>query len=60
MVLLAEPLVLIQCDKQGDLAVGLCTNATMHTPIDVTREALAKATELGADVCVGLLALYRL
>lgn len=41
-------------DGQGELAVGLYTNATMHTPIKVTREALAKAKELEVDCVVSL------
>lgn len=32
--------------------MGLYTNATMHTPIEVTKDALKKAQELKADVCV--------
>ncbi|GAA5991971.1 hypothetical protein JCM10908_000676 [Rhodotorula pacifica] len=38
----------------GDLAVGLYSNATMHTPIHVTQEALAKAKELNVDCCVSV------
>ncbi|GAA6036597.1 hypothetical protein JCM8097_001244 [Rhodosporidiobolus ruineniae] len=38
----------------GDLAVGLYTNATMHTPMNVTQDALAKAKELNVDVCVAV------
>ncbi|GAA6004382.1 hypothetical protein JCM10207_000695 [Rhodosporidiobolus poonsookiae] len=38
----------------GDLAVGLYTNATMHTPMEVTQDALAKAKELNVDVCVAV------
>lgn len=40
--------------QQGDLAVGLYSNATMHTPINVTQEALARAKELGVDCCVSV------
>lgn len=36
----------------GDLAVGIYSNATMHTPMHVTQDALARAHELGADCCV--------
>lgn len=36
----------------GDLAAGIYTNATMHTPMDVTQDALAKAKELQVDCCV--------
>ncbi|GAA5842066.1 hypothetical protein JCM3766R1_005737 [Sporobolomyces carnicolor] len=38
----------------GALAVGIYTNATMHTPIEVTKDALAKAKELGADCVVSV------
>ncbi|BGP36639.1 hypothetical protein JCM10449v2_000540 [Rhodotorula kratochvilovae] len=38
----------------GDLAVGLYTNATMHTPMNVTQDALAKAKELNVDCCVSV------
>ncbi|GAA6047842.1 hypothetical protein JCM3770_004669 [Rhodotorula araucariae] len=38
----------------GDLAVGLYTNATMHTPMNVTQDALAKANELNVDCCVSV------
>ncbi|GAA5993725.1 hypothetical protein JCM5350_004805 [Sporobolomyces pararoseus] len=38
----------------GELAVGLYTNATMHTPIKVTEEALAKAEELQVDCVVSV------
>ncbi|BGO94667.1 hypothetical protein NBRC10512_004903 [Rhodotorula toruloides] len=38
----------------GDLAVGIYTNATMHTPIHVTQEALSKAKELNVDCCVSV------
>lgn len=37
---------------QGELAVGMYTNATMHTPIGVTKEAQALAEELKVDVVV--------
>ncbi|GAA5908012.1 maleylacetate reductase [Sporobolomyces salmoneus] len=38
----------------GDLAVGIYTNATMHTPINVTNDALAKAKELKVDCVVSV------
>ncbi|GAA5917198.1 hypothetical protein JCM8208_003323 [Rhodotorula glutinis] len=38
----------------GDLAVGIYSNATMHTPMDVTRDALKHAQDLGADCCVSV------
>ncbi|MBM7061053.1 maleylacetate reductase [Pseudomonas sp. UL073] len=38
----------------GDLAVGLYDNATMHTPVEVTREALAVVESVGADCVVAL------
>ncbi|GAA5932575.1 hypothetical protein JCM3775_005966 [Rhodotorula graminis] len=38
----------------GHLAVGIYSNATMHTPMDVTRDALKRAQDLGADCCVSV------
>ncbi|GAA5995120.1 maleylacetate reductase [Rhodotorula paludigena] len=38
----------------GDLAVGIYSNATMHTPVHVTLEALSKAKELNVDCCVSV------
>jgi len=38
----------------GSLAVGLYSNATMHTPTDITEEALELAQRLGADCVVAL------
>ena len=38
----------------GSLAAGLYANATMHTPVDVTEQALAVAKQCGADVTVAL------
>ncbi|KAI5475346.1 iron-containing alcohol dehydrogenase [Pseudohyphozyma bogoriensis] len=38
----------------GDLAVGMYTNATMHTPMNVTKEALAVSEKLGADCVVAI------
>jgi len=46
--------------SKGDLAVGLYSNATMHTPIEVTQDAWNKAQELRADVCVGLISTFAL
>lgn len=41
-------------DLLGDKAVGIFDNATMHTPIEITEEALSKAKELGADSVVSI------
>src|SRR4051812_47062513 len=41
-------------ERIGPLAVGIYTNATMHTPIAVTEEALAVVKNLNADVTVAL------
>ena len=41
-------------DRIGPLAAGLYANATMHTPVAVTEEALAVARNLNADVTVAL------
>ncbi|PWN36975.1 iron-containing alcohol dehydrogenase [Meira miltonrushii] len=38
----------------GDLGVGIYSNATMHTPIHITLDALKVAQELQADVCVAV------
>lgn len=38
----------------GPLACGLYSNATMHTPSDVTKEALAVVKKLGADCVVSV------
>lgn len=38
----------------GDLSVGVFSNATMHTPIDVTAQALKLFEESGADCVVAL------
>ncbi|AMO76104.1 maleylacetate reductase [Pseudomonas citronellolis] len=38
----------------GELAVGLYDNATMHTPVEVTRDALAVVKSSGADCVVAL------
>jgi len=38
----------------GPLAAGLYANATMHTPVHVTEQALAVAKDLKADVTVAL------
>lgn len=38
----------------GKLAVGTYDNATMHTPVDVTEQAVARAKELKADCVVAL------
>jgi maleylacetate reductase len=38
----------------GDLAVGIYTNATMHTPTNVTDDAVRIVQELGADCVVAL------
>ena len=36
-------------DRLGDQAAGLYANATMHTPVSVTDDALRKFDEVGAD-----------
>ena len=38
----------------GALAAGVFTRATMHTPVDVTQEALAHAAEIEADCLVAV------
>ncbi|ORY56204.1 iron-containing alcohol dehydrogenase [Leucosporidium creatinivorum] len=38
----------------GELAVGLYSNATMHTPMTVTQDALKVVKELGVDCCVAV------
>lgn len=38
----------------GELAVGLYDNATMHTPVEVTRDALGVVESSGADCVVAL------
>ena len=40
--------------RLGRLSVGTFTEATMHTPVDVTERAVARAAELGADCVVSL------
>ena len=40
--------------RLGNLSVGTFTEATMHTPVDVTERAVARAAELGADCVVSL------
>ncbi|MFM2278131.1 MAG: hypothetical protein RLZZ444_362 [Pseudomonadota bacterium] len=40
--------------RLGRLAVGTFTEATMHTPVEVTQRAVAHAAELGADCVVSL------
>ncbi|MDL2409441.1 maleylacetate reductase [Rhizobium calliandrae] len=40
--------------RLGGLAAGTFAGATMHTPIDVTERALARAAELEADCVVSL------
>lgn len=40
--------------RLGGLAVGTFTDATMHTPVDVTERAVARAAELRADCVVSL------
>lgn len=41
-------------EQIGALAAGIYANATMHTPVDVTAQALAVAKDLNADVTVAL------
>ncbi|KAF9458400.1 iron-containing alcohol dehydrogenase [Collybia nuda] len=38
----------------GDLAVGIYTNATMHTPTNITDDAVGLAQKLGVDCLVAL------
>ena len=38
----------------GELSVGTFTNATMHTPIEVTQEAIKKVKELDADCTIAI------
>jgi len=38
----------------GELCVGVYSNATMHTPIEVTDEAMAMVNETGADCTIAL------
>ncbi|WP_334184576.1 maleylacetate reductase [Novosphingobium sp.] len=40
--------------NRGDRAVGLFTNATMHTPVEVTQAALAEASRTGADCVIAI------
>ncbi|QWW71431.1 maleylacetate reductase [Rhizobium sp. WYJ-E13] len=40
--------------RLGTLSVGTFTEATMHTPVDVTERAVARAAELGADCVISL------
>lgn len=40
--------------RLGTLSVGTFTEATMHTPVDVTERAVARAAEFGADCVVSL------
>jgi alcohol dehydrogenase class IV len=57
-LLLSTPQQMGQVEKLraqlGDLAVGLFSDATMHTPVDVTERAMAMATETRADCVVAL------
>lgn len=40
--------------RLGALSAGTFSDATMHTPVDVTERAVARAAELGADCVVSL------
>jgi maleylacetate reductase len=40
--------------RLGSLSVGTFTDATMHTPVEVTERAVARAAELEADCVVSL------
>ncbi|MDT4837655.1 Maleylacetate reductase [compost metagenome] len=42
------------CEQLGDKCVGLYANATMHTPVEVTREALDVVAKSNADCVVAL------
>jgi len=39
-------------DRLGDVAAGIFTGATMHTPVEITEAALAVFNDLGADCVV--------
>jgi len=41
-------------DDIGKLAAGIFTNATMHTPLNVTEDALTKFNDLNADVTIAV------
>ncbi len=41
-------------DLLGDLGAGLFSGATMHTPVEVTRQALAYARQVNADCIVSV------
>lgn len=41
-------------EQLGRLCVGLYSNATMHTPIEVTRDALETVSRSGADCVIAL------
>lgn len=41
-------------DDIGDLGVGIFSNATMHTPLNVTEDALAHFTKLDADITIAV------
>ncbi|MEH6405264.1 MAG: maleylacetate reductase [Sneathiella sp.] len=41
-------------DDIGKLAVGIYTNATMHTPFNVTEDALAQFNDFDADVTIAV------
>lgn len=41
-------------DSLGDVFVGLYTNATMHTPLNITLEALEEAKKLNVDCVVSV------
>lgn len=38
----------------GPLAAGIYTRATMHTPVEITEEAVGHAVEIGADALVAM------
>jgi maleylacetate reductase len=42
------------CNLMGNLAVGLYDNATMHTPVKVTEDAMRVVRSLGADCVIAL------
>ncbi|MBW9065925.1 maleylacetate reductase [Rhizobium herbae] len=41
-------------DRLGALSVGILAEASMHTPVEVTERAVARAAELAADCVVSL------
>ena len=44
----------VLADRLGDLSAGTFTGATMHTPVEITEQAMAVVRETGADCVVAL------